>query len=151
MPNHEANYERQDDALEYLKSVLSGVHIPTAAEKQRILSILGISSAFKQTFDAVRLNVPSFADVKTARDFDLLEVKATQKYLPSLPAGFFFGMTENEEMLLKVFDGKYFLCLVSLNEKSRKHALVNWSELKRLTQHKRVQYQINLSRTTRVT
>lgn len=145
MPDHDANYKRQDSALIYLKEVLPGFYIPTGDEKLEILSLLGISRGFKQTFDAIRLKVSSFNGVKSAKDFDLLEVKATDKYLPSLPSGFFFGMTENEEMLLKVFEGKYFLCLVSMNEKSPGYKLVGWKELKSLIQHKRVQYQINLT------
>ena len=52
-------------------------------------------------------------------------------------------------MLLKVFKGKYFLCLVSLNPQNPKHCLVDWDELRKRTQHKRVQYQINLARRRR--
>jgi hypothetical protein len=145
MPNHEANYDRQDRGFEMLKKELPGFYAPTPAEKKKILEILGISQRFKATFDAIRLKVASFADVQNARDFDLLELKVTDKCLPNLPQGFFFGMTENEEMLLKVFEGKYFLCLVCMNAKSRGYALVDWSQLKDLTQNKRVQYQINLT------
>ena len=53
-------------------------------------------------------------------------------------------MTENEEMLLKVFDGKYFLCLLSLHTDSEKFILVDWDQLEDLIHNKRVQYQINL-------
>ena len=144
MPDHDANYKRQDSALAYLSEVMPGLHVPSSKEKLEILRLLGISKSFKQTFDALRLNVASFADVKSAQDFDLLEIKATDKYLPALPNGFFFGLTENEEMLLKVFEGKYFLCLVSMNELSKSYKLIDWRELKSLIQHKRVQYQINL-------
>jgi hypothetical protein len=145
LPNHEANYDRQDRGFELLRKELPGFYAPTAAEKKRILEILGISQRFKATFDAIRLKVPSFAEVQNARDFDLLELKVTDKFLPNLPQGFFFGMTDNEEMLLKVFEGKYFLCLVCMNTKSRGYALVDWSQLRELTQNKRVQYQINLT------
>jgi hypothetical protein len=104
------------------------------------------SKGFVATFDALRLNVGSFDEIRSARDFDLLEMKVTDKHLPNFPAGFFFGMTENEEMLLKVFKGKYFLCLVSLNPQNPKHCLVDWDELKKRTQQKRIQHQINLAR-----
>jgi hypothetical protein len=147
MPDHGANYKRQDSSAELLQQELPGFYLPTSAEKSSLLKILGISPGFKQTFDAVRLHVASFQNISTAKDFDLLEIKATDKFLPALPNGFFFGLTENEEMLLKVFEGKYFLCLVSLNPKSRNYKLVSWTELKTLIQHKRVQYQINLTNT----
>lgn len=146
MPNHEANYDRQDRGFDLLRKELPGFYAPTAAEKKKILEILGISQRFKATFDAIRLNVPTFRDVRNARDFDLLELKVTDKYLPSLPEGFFFGLTHNEEMLLKVFEGKYFLCLISMNPKSRRFDLVDWAQLESLPQNKRVQYQINLTK-----
>jgi hypothetical protein len=119
--------------FELLRKELPGFYAPTAADKKRILEILGISQRFKATFDAIRLKVPTFTNVQNPRDFDLLELKVTDKYLPNLPQGFFFGMTENEEMLLKVFEGKYLLCLVCMNSKSKGYALVDWSQLKQLT------------------
>jgi hypothetical protein len=149
MPDHEANYGREKRGCELLRDEvggLKGFYLPTRAEKLKIIEVLGISKGFAATFDALRLNVGSFEEIRSARDFDLLEMKVTDKYLPNFPAGFFFGMTENEEMLLKVFKGKYFLCLVSLNPQNPKHCLVDWDELKKRTQQKRIQYQINLAR-----
>ena len=146
MPNHEANYDRQDRGFALLRKELPGFYAPTAAEKKKILEILGISQRFKATFDAIRLNVPTFTEVQNARDFDLLELKVTDKFLPNLPEGFFFGLTHNEEMLLKVFEGKYFLCLVCMNPKSPSYKLVDWTQLENLPQNKRVQYQINLKK-----
>jgi|SRR5579872_1208665 len=144
MPDHKANYDRQDRGLQLLATELKGFCVPSKAEKKQLLDLMGISKRFHQTFDAVRLHVPTISNVVNAKDFDLLEIKTTDKYLPSLPKGFFFGMTENEEMLLKVFEGKYLLCLVCVNAKSTGYALVGWEELQSLTQNKRVQYQINL-------
>lgn len=145
MPDHKANADRQHRGAALLKDQLPGFYVPTAAQKKRVLEILGISSRFKQTFDALRLNVPTFADVQNAKDFDLLEIKTTDKCLPNLPQGFFFGMTENEEMLLKVFENKFFLCLVCVHPQSTGHKLLGWDDLKRLIHNKRVQYQINLA------
>jgi hypothetical protein len=90
------------------------------------------------------MRTATFDEIQSAKDFDFLELKGTNKCLPTMPQGFFFGMTENEEMLLKVFEEKYFLCLVCVHPKSRGFKLVGWDELKTLTQNKRVQYQINL-------
>lgn len=127
-----------------LKKEMPGFYVPTKDEKKKLLQIMGISKGFINTFDAIRLGVPSFAEVESAKDFDLLEIKNSEKYLPHLPRGFFFGLTENEEMLLKVFQDKYFLCLVCLNQRSPGVALLGWTKLRSLIQNKRVQYQINL-------
>ena len=82
-----------------------------------------------------------------ARLISLLEVKVTQKLLPNLandPKGFFFGMTENEETLLKVFGRKAFLCLVSVNPNALGFFLTDWDHLQTLSMNKRIQYQINI-------
>jgi hypothetical protein len=150
MPDHNANADRQKRGFDLLREQLPGFYVPTAVEKKRLLEILGISQRFLQTFDAIRLTVNSFADVRNAQDFDLLELKNTDKYLPNLPEGFFFGMTANEEMLLKVFEGKYFLCLVSNHPRSLGFKLVDWTHLESVTQNKRIQYQINLKKRVKV-
>lgn len=144
MPDHKANKGKQLQGFELLKREMPGFYVPSKDEKKKLLQIMGISKRFINTFDAIRLNVPSFAKVENATDFDLLEMKNSAKYLPNLPQGFFFGLTENEEMLLKVFEDKYFLCLVCVNPKSPGVSLVGWTGLKPLIQNKRIQYQINL-------
>lgn len=144
MPDHKANKAKQLQGLQLLKKEMPGFYVPTKDEKKKLLQIMGISKRFINTFDAVRLNVLTFTMVENAKDFDLLEIKNSDKYLPTLPQGFFFGLTENEEMLLKVFEDKYFLCLVCLNPKSPGVKLVGWTALKALIQNKRIQYQINL-------
>lgn len=144
MPDHDKNKAKQLQGRELLEKDMPGFYVPTKDEKKKVLQILGISKRFIATFDALKLNVTSFAKVENAKDFDLLEIKNSGKYLPNLPHGFFFGLTENEEMLLKVFEDKYFLCFVCLDKRSPGVYLVGWTELKSLTQNKRVQYQINL-------
>jgi len=146
MPDHKANYRKEKRGFQLLREQLVGFYVPTSNEKKRLLEILGVSRRFKGTFDAIRLRVGGFEAVKNACDFDLLELKVTDKYLPNLPEGFFFGLTHNEEMLLKVLEGKYFLCLVCMNPKSLDFQLVDWTQLDNLPQNKRVQYQINLKK-----
>jgi hypothetical protein len=144
MPDHKANADRQKSGAAMLAEQMEGFYLPSKSDKKRLLKILGISDRFMQTFDAVRLSVSSVEEVQNAKDFDLLEIKTTGKCLPSFPQGFFFGMTENEEMLLKVFEDKFFLCLVCVHPKSPGYTLLGWDELKGLIQNKRVQFQINL-------
>lgn len=144
MPDHAANRCREKRGFQFLASAIPGFYIPTVTEKDRLLELLGVSRSFKQTFDAIRMVVPGFSDVHSAKDFDLIEIKTTDQCLPNPPEVFFFGLTENEEMLLRVLEGKYFLCFVSLHKDSARHCLVSWKELRQLIQNKRIQYQINL-------
>ena len=143
-PNHEKNSDTEDAGLLYLKAKEKGIHIPSKEERQQILAFFGISKKFGQTFDAVRLRVKKFKDVKVATDMELIEVKVTQKHLKNFPAGFFFGMTENEEMLLKVFEPNFKLCLVSLFPGAEAHRMFTYKELETSVRNKRIQYQINL-------
>jgi hypothetical protein len=143
-PNHEKNQDTEDAGLLYLKAMEKGIHIPTKEERQQVLALFGISKKFGQTFDALRLKVKKFEDVKKAADLELLEVKVTQKELAKFPAGFFFGMTENEEMLLKVFEPNFKLCLVSLFPGAEAHRMFTYTELDAAVRNKRIQYQINL-------
>lgn len=84
MPDHAANSARQRNAFAALERDLPGFYRPTGAEKKQLLELLGVSKRFAQTFDAIRLHVPRFADVASARDFDLLELKCTDAHLPRL-------------------------------------------------------------------
>jgi hypothetical protein len=144
VPDHKKNKRKQLQGLKLLQKQMPGFYLPSKEDKHRVLEILGVSKRFIGTFDALRLNVPSFAKVKNAKHFELIEIKNSDKYLPNLPHGCFFGLTENEEMLLKVFEDKYFLCLVCLNRRSPGFKLLGWTELRALNQNKRIQYQINL-------
>lgn len=145
MVDHKKNRETERLALEHLANALTGFHQPTIDEKKQLLGLLGVSSRFAKTFDCIRMRVPAFDKIRNAKDFDLIEVKGTKKHLPDFPRGFFFGMTENEDMLLKVLEDKYFLCFVSLHPESAKHVLVGWTELRKLIKTKRIQYQVNLT------
>jgi len=145
MVDHTKNRETERFALEHLSRALPGFYRPSIDEKKQLLGILGVSSRFAKAFDCIQMRVAAFDDIRNAKDFDLIEAKGTKKYLPNLPLGIFFGMTENEDMLLKVLEDKYFLCFVSLHPKSNKHALVGWTELRKLIKTKRIQYQVNLA------
>ena len=139
--------ELEEQAFEVLKRELPGFYVPDREEKRQTRSWLNISDHFRSAFDALVLKVPSFQDIKKPSDFILVEIKVTRKHLPKLssdPRGFFFGMTENEEMLLKVFGQNAVLCLVSVNPESEGHFVADWDALQKLDMNKRIQYQINI-------
>ena len=126
---------------------LPGFYVPSLIEKKRVLSWLGIDRRFVRSFDGLRLKVPTYDRVDGPDDFSLIEMKVTEKYLPDLgdhPKGFFFGMTENEEMLMKVLGPKACLCLVSVHPDSEGYFIANWDQLNTLDMNKRIQYQITI-------
>lgn len=107
------NNKREKLGFDFLTQKHPNVYVPTNVEKKYVLDLLGVNIRFKKAFDAVRLNVPKFSDIQSVKDFDLLEIKASdRKDLPNFPKGYFFSITGNEEMLSKVLNGKYFLCFV---------------------------------------
>ena len=110
-------------------------------------SWLNISDHFRSAFDALLLKVEGFKQIQSPSDFTMVEIKVTRKFLPNLandPRGFFFGITENEEMLLKVFGQNASLCLVSVNPESEGYFLADWDTFQGLSMNKRIQYQINV-------
>jgi hypothetical protein len=144
VPNHIENYSSEKEGLKLLQEQVHGVHIPNKEEKRFLLELLGVDRSFHQSFDAVKLFVDDFSLIVSAKDFELIEVKTTKEELPELPRGFFFGLTENENTLLRVFQNKYFLAFVSTHPNTRRVELRNWKGVQELIHHKRIQYQINL-------
>ena len=137
----------EERAFELLRGRISRFYVPSLDERKQVLKWLGMSSKFVRSFDALLLNVDKFEDASGLADFSLIEIKVTEKELPRLgenPTGFFFGMTDNEEMLLRIFEGKSLLCLVSVNPRSPGYFMLNWDELQKLDLNKRIQYQINI-------
>ena len=142
-PDNLQNLETEHEGLALLRKVDKAVYVPTKVEKLAVLKMMGVSEKFVRTFDALRLKVPAYSKIKNAKDFELIEVKVTQKALDRFPEGFFFGMTENEEMLLKVLEPNFKLCLVSMAGAGHFRYLT-YSELVKLVRNRRIQFQVNL-------
>ena len=117
---------------------------PTLSEKKKILEICKLPNLYLRSFDLIKLHVGDFAEVNSIKDFTLIEVKVTRAMLPNFPKGFFFGMTENEEKLLKELGNSFLLCLLALSESGTNYKFLNYDELQLLIRTKRIQYQINL-------
>jgi hypothetical protein len=117
---------------------------PTLSEKKKVLEICKLPNLYLRSFDLIKLHVGNFAEVNSLEDFTLIEVKVTRATLPNFPKGFFFGMTENEEKLLKDLGNSFLLCLLALSETGANYKFLNYDELKLLIRTKRIQYQINL-------
>jgi len=137
----------EERAFELLRGRISKFYVPSLDERKQVLNWLGMSSKFVRSFDALQLNVDKFEDASGLADFSLIEIKVMEKELPRLsesPTGFFFGMTDNEEMLLRIFEGKSSLCLASVIPHSPGFFMLNWDELQKLDLNKRIQYQISI-------
>jgi hypothetical protein len=117
---------------------------PTLMQKKKVLEICNLPNLYRRSFDLIRLNVDDFSKVESIEDFVLIEVKVTRKTLPNFPKGFFFGMTENEEKLLKELSNSFLLCLVSIADSHLKYEFLNYEQLQSLIRTKRVQFQITL-------
>lgn len=143
-PDNARNHEREKAGLKFLLSENPDLVLPTSDEKRSLLRLLELSTRRMRSFDLVRLNVPTIDHIASREDFSLVEVKVTEKELPNFPTGFFFGMTANEEDLLRKLEDSFILCLVSINEKSRRYIFLSYEDLQKRIKHKRTQYQINL-------
>jgi len=143
-PDNEQNLKSESIGINYLIDFDTHLIIPTLEQKKRLLSLINISNLYSRSFDLVKLKVESFEKIQTKADFQLIEVKVTRKYLENFPKGFFFGMTQNEDQLLKELEGVFVICLISINEVKSSHTYLTHSELHALIRHKRIQYQINL-------
>jgi hypothetical protein len=143
-PDNIKNLLSENEGLEYLKRLDKDLISPSLEQKKVLLSLVNLPNIYSRSFDLVKLKVNSFEDVKSSKDFLLVEVKVTKKYLVNFPKGFFFGMTQNEDNLLKQLEGIFIMCLVSVNEMQSSHLYLNHTKLHELIKHKRIQYQINL-------
>ena len=143
-PDNNKNLKSEKEGFEYLRKVLKGFYLPTSAERKTLLKTLGLPERYSRSFDLIDLKVPSISQITKSSHVQLLEVKVTKKYLPDFPKGFFFGMTKNEEDLLKGNEWLFRLCLVSINDVKSDHIFLSYDELAKRIRTKRVQYQINL-------
>lgn len=116
--------------------------------RKAIMELMGIDKKFGRAFDLIMVkghtNLEKVIELNDPSLITLIELKTTQKYLPELPKGFFFGATENEFDLAKHFGDQYQFCFVSLHQDSLGYALTTEKEMNKLVRNKRVQYQINL-------
>jgi hypothetical protein len=144
MPDNTKNLRTEKLGLAHLIKKEKGVFEPTKEQRQHILKLLGLDPRkFARSFDALRLLVPSFEQVKGPQHIQMIEIKVTSKHLPNFPDKFFFGMTKNEEDLMKLFGENFKLCLLSVYGEG-KYLLLTQAELEKRIKNRRIQYQINL-------
>ena len=113
------NLRTEKKGMDVLMSADAGFYIPTAEEKRKLYSLLGIEyKRYSRSVDCIQLLVPRIEDVTNQDDFNLIEVKTTRSSsVKELPFGVFFGITENEESLFRQV-GNYRLCIIHIVLKS---------------------------------
>lgn len=143
-PDNRKNLRSEKEGFEYLRKVLKGFHLPDLAEKKMLLQKLRLPKKYSRSFDVITLKTSSVSKITRPNQVKLYEVKVTKKHLQKFPKGFFFGMTKNEDNLLRKHEGLFALCLVSINDVKNRHVILTHSMLRKMKQNRRVQYQINL-------
>ena len=136
------NLKTEKEGIQILRNLVSGFTVPTIDEKKFLYNILDIDyKKYFNSIDGIILKVGSISEVKSKKDFLLVEIKTTRsKTVKELPYGVFFGFTKNEEDLFKTIDN-YRLCIV--HTLLQKHILLEYHEYESLIQNKRTQYQVN--------
>lgn len=143
-----SNNRTEKQAIDYLMAVDKCFLLPTKEGRKQILAALGIDKKYSRTFDLFILpghqNTEQEIEIDNVDNITLIELKTTQKFLPSMPKGFFFGATQNEFDLAEMLGDTYKFCFVSLHTDSIGYSLVSLDELNAMIVTKRVQYQINV-------
>ena len=136
------NLNTEKEGIVILRTLVDGFMVPDKEQRLYLYNILDVDyKKYSRSIDGVIIHVPTFEEIKSKKDFTLVEIKTTNsKSVTELPYGGFFGFTQNEEDLFKKLDN-YRLCIVHTGLKE--HILLTYKEYESLIRNKRVQYQIN--------
>ena len=142
--------EKEKTGIQALKDKYSGFRVAKKADIKLICSILGVNhERYFKTFDGVilREGLNEIYEIKTLKDFKMIELKATKGSTKDFPNNSFFGFTQNEHDFLKIFYNSYFLCIFHV-EQNLCSDLINIFEFEKLTRTTenrslfRTQYQV---------
>lgn len=143
-PDNQKNLRSEKEGFEYLRKVLKGFYLPTSDERKTLLKTLRLPERYSRSFDVISMKTSSVSKITKPSQVRLLEIKVTKKHLLKFPKGFFFGMTKNEDDLLRKHERLFALCLVSINEIKNRHIILTHTKFRKMKQNRRIQYQINL-------
>lgn len=144
LPDNAKNLRTEKLGLKHLSAKDKNILELTREQRHRLLKLLDLNTKqYGRSFDAIRLLVDSFEEIKSLKDFEVIEIKVTQKHLPNFPDNFFFGMTKNEEDLMVKLGDSFKLCLISVHGEGQ-HLFLTHADLQKRIKNKRIQYQINL-------
>ena len=137
-----SNLKTEKDGISILHESMPGFMVPNKEERQFLYELCNIDfSKYSRSVDAIQLLTSDFKQIKSRKDFMLLEVKTTKaKNVKKLPYGVFFGFTQNEEDLFKS-EENYRLCIVHTG--LEEYFCLDYNEYLSMIRNKRIQYQIN--------
>lgn len=140
----------EKEAVQFLLDSDKNFINPDKESRKKIMALLNINKRFIRAFDLVLIpghtNLETVINLEKPEEIVLIELKTTKKKLINNPSGFFFGATQNEFDLAKLFVDRFFFCFVSLHPESLGYKLVSLNELEKRIKTKRIQYQINLKK-----
>jgi len=142
------NNNSENEAIKFLVGSDKNFIKPDKNSRKMVMELMGIDKRFSRAFDLLLIpghtNLESLIELESSEGIVLVELKTTKKKLIDNPKGFFFGATQNEFDLAKLFEDRFMFCFVSLHPESMGYKLLSLSELNSIIKNKRVQYQINL-------
>jgi hypothetical protein len=140
------NINTEKEGINYVLSHDKRLRNISKESRKSLLELLEIPNSYRRSFDLIMLpnHNTSLTQIKFKDDVVLVELKTTKKKLINNPKGFFFGATENEFKLARIFGNKYLFCFVCLHPEARSFSYLTLSELENIIKTKRTQFQINL-------
>jgi len=143
-----SNNATEKEAQEYLLESNPNYIFPDLDGRKAVVDILNLDKRYRRSFDLLIIeghtNKGHPIHINNKRKITLLEIKSTKKRLPNNPYGFFFGATQNEFDLAQQLGDQYKFCFVCLHPETKSYVIRTLSDLEKIIQNKRVQYQINL-------
>tara|TARA_B100000686_G_C15914796_1_gene536665 strand:+ start:21 stop:512 length:492 start_codon:yes stop_codon:yes gene_type:complete len=135
------NLQTEKLGIQVLKKSIKKFMVPTKEQKQLLYKLANIDfGRYWNAIDGIIYKGNSFDEIISTNDFLFVEIKTTNKKLEKLPYGAFFGISENEEELLKSHKN-YRLCIVHVGMQT--YSMVDYKEYNALIQNKRITYQVN--------
>ncbi len=143
-----SNNKTEKRAVDFLLSKDPSFLLPTKEGRKKIFEILKLDKKYARAFDLFKLdghtNNETHIEINDPKGLVLIELKTTEKFLPNIPKGFFFGATQNEFEIATILGDQYKFCFVSLHPNSQAFCTLSLEELDKLIVNKRTQFQINL-------
>ena len=135
------NLKTEKSGIQVLKKSIKKFMVPTKEQKQFLYKLASIDyGRYWNAIDGIIYKGNSFDEIKLTNDFLFVEIKTTNKKLKKLPYGAFFGITENEEKLLKL-QKNYRLCIVHIG--MQKYSMVDYKQYDSSIRNKRITYQVD--------
>ena len=135
------NVATEKEGIRVLKKSIKKFMVPTKEQRRSLYKLANIDfDRYWNAIDGIIYKCNSFDEIISTDDFLFIEIKTTKKKLEELPYGAFFGISENEEKLLKSHKN-YRLCIV--HSVKEIYSMIDYNEYEALIRNKRITYQVD--------